>query len=240
MEEQNDRFMACVIQKAMEEVSLVENYMGEGARSTQESLHRGRSNQPITKNIVVVNSVMVQYEAVKSAMVSLTWASEVKDSVVNHVVAKYVDVKSARVEDMSGVPLNLIRDSVTGDSSEYINREEVLSEPGMRLEVFPPAQRKKKYEVAEQKRVVKYIVKIRRKDKMVKLGRRCQVSCMMQKSRIFKLCPRGVLDGSKCHQIVFQFCDNLYFPLKMFLCPVSDLISNPRDQMLVRFRETVF
>ena len=48
MEEQNDRFMACVIQKAMEEVSLVENYMGEGARSTQESLHRGRSNQPRT------------------------------------------------------------------------------------------------------------------------------------------------------------------------------------------------
>jgi hypothetical protein len=42
----------------------------------------------------------------------------------------------------------------------------------------------------------------------------------------------SLLDGSKCHQIVFQFCDNLYFPLKIIVCPVSDLISNPRDQML--------
>ena len=146
MEEQNDRFMACVIQKAMEEVSLVENYMGEGARSTQEFLQRGRSNQPITKNIEVVTSVMVQHEAVKSAMVS-------------HVVVKYRAVKSARVEDMSGAPLSLTRDSLTGDSSKYSNREEVLAEPGMRLVVFPPTQKQKRYEVAKQKRVKKYIMK---------------------------------------------------------------------------------
>ena len=58
---------------------------------------------------------MVHYETVESAMVSLT-----RDSFVNHVVAKCVAVKSTRVEDMSGVFLNLSRDSVTGDSSEYI------------------------------------------------------------------------------------------------------------------------
>ena len=186
VEEQNDRFMAWLIQKAMDEVSLVENYMGEGARSTQESLQRGKSNQPITKNIGVVNSFMVQYEAVKSAKVSLTKDGEMKNSMVNHVVAKYVAVKSARVEDMCGIPLSLTGDSVTEDSSDYSNREEFLAEPGMRLEVFPPAQRQKRYELAEQKGVVKYIVKIGRKDKMVKLGRRCQESCKMQKSRIFQ------------------------------------------------------
>ena len=48
-------------------------------------------------------------------------------------------VKSAMVEDMSGVPLSLTWDSETKDSSKYSNREEVLAEPGMRFVVFPPA-----------------------------------------------------------------------------------------------------
>jgi hypothetical protein len=161
---------------------LVEDYMGEGVRRYRESLQRGRSSQAITRKIVVVISVMVQYEAVKSAMVSLTRDGKMKDSVVNHVVAKYVAVKSARVEDMSVVPLSLTRDRVTGDSSEYSNREEVLAEPGMRLVVFPPAQKQKKYEVAKQKRVKKYIMKAGlMKDKLEK-----ENSWKMQSSRIYQ------------------------------------------------------
>ena len=35
--EQNQGFTACLIQKAMEEYSLVDDYMGEGARSVRES-----------------------------------------------------------------------------------------------------------------------------------------------------------------------------------------------------------
>ena len=78
---------------------------------------------------------------------------------------------------------------MTGHSSEYRNREEVLAELELKLVLFTPAQRQKKYEVAEQKGVVKYIVKMGRKDRMVKLGRRCQQSCKMQKCRIIQ--PRS-------------------------------------------------
>ena len=120
--------------------------------------------------------------------------------VVNSVVVQYVAVKSAVVEDMSGVPLSLTRESVTRDSSDYSDREEVLAKPEMRLVVFPPAQKQKKYEVAEQKGEVEYIVKIGKKDKMVKLGRRCEESCKMQQAASSNSCPRGVLDGNKCHQ----------------------------------------
>jgi hypothetical protein len=49
--------------------------------------------------------------------------------VVNSVVVQYVAVKSAVVEDMSGVPLSITRESVTRDSSDYSDREEVLAEP---------------------------------------------------------------------------------------------------------------
>jgi hypothetical protein len=106
---------------------------------------------------------------------------------VYSVVMQYVAVKSAVVEDMSGVPLSLTSDSVTGDSSDYSNREEVLAEPGMRLVVFPPAQKQKEYEVAKQKGVEKYIMRIKLRDKEVKLGRRSEESCKMQRTRIFQI-----------------------------------------------------
>ena len=142
--------------------------------------------QPTTKNIRVLNSVVMQYVAVKSAM----------------------------VEDMSGVPLSLTSDSVTGDSSDYSDREEVLAEPGMRLVVFPPAQKQKKYEVAGQKGEEKYNVRIERKDKMVKLGRRSEESCKMQRTRIFQPLSWGCIGWQQVPPIVFKYCDNLYYPAR--------------------------
>ena len=42
MEEQIYRFMACLIQKAMEELSLVEDYMGEGVQQQGGGFGRAR------------------------------------------------------------------------------------------------------------------------------------------------------------------------------------------------------
>ena len=125
--------------------------------------------------------------------------------VVNSVVVQYVAVKSAVVEDMSGVPLSLARESVTRDSSDYSDREEVLAEPEMRLVVFPPAQKQKVYEVAEQKGVEEYIVKNEPRDKEVKLGRRSVESCKMQRTRIFQLLSWGCIGWQQVPPIVFQF-----------------------------------
>ena len=121
--------------------------------------------------------------------------------VVNSVVVQYVAVKSAVVEDMSGVPLSLTRESVTRDSSDYSDREEVLAEPEMRLVVFPPAQKQKEYEVAEEK----YIVKNEPRDKEDKLGRRSVESCKMQRTRIFQLLSWGCIGWQQVPPIVFQF-----------------------------------
>ena len=105
--------------------------------------------------------------------------------VMNCVVTEIVAAKYVEVEDMLR-PLSLAEDIVMMRGSDYNNtrREEVLAEPGMRLVVFPPAQ--KKYEVAEQKGEEKYNVRIERKDKKVKLGRRSEESCKMQRTRIFQ------------------------------------------------------
>ena len=69
--------------------------------------------------------------------------------VVNSVVVQYVAVKSAGVEDMSGVALSLTRDSVTGDSSDYSDREEVLAELELKLVIFPPTEMQKRYKEAQ-------------------------------------------------------------------------------------------
>ena len=73
---------------------------------------------------------------------------------------------------MSGVPLSLTRDKVTGDSTDYSHREEVLAELELKHVIFPPTQMQKRYKVAQQKGVVEYIVRIRLKDKKNKFGRR--------------------------------------------------------------------
>ena len=96
---------------------------------------------------------------------------------------------SARVEDMSGAPLSLTRYSVTEDSSEYDAREEVLAELGEQLKFFPPTQREKKYEVAEQQGKEKYNVKDKEKDKKKEMVE----SWKMQRTRIYQLMSWGCI-----------------------------------------------
>jgi hypothetical protein len=104
------------------------------------------------------------------------------------------------------LPLNLTKDIVMMRSSEYdyTGTEEVLAELTEQLKVFPPAQRNKKYEVAERKGVVKCIMRIKLKDKEVKL--RSLARCRGPASS--NSCPGGVLD----YPVVLCFCDYLYFP----------------------------
>ena len=106
-------------------------------------------------------------------------------------------VESASGEDRFSTPPGFPRDGVTGDSSKYSIREEVLAEPRMRLVVFPPAQGHKTYEVAKRKGMKEYIVLIKMKIKeKVKTddrrGRRDISRCSRLASFDFS-CP-GVLD----------------------------------------------
>ena len=111
-----------------------------------------------------------------------------KSMVVYNRKAQYT-VLSARVEDMSGAPLSLTRYSVTEDSSEYDAREEVLAELGEQLKFFPPTQREKKYEVAEQQGEDKYNVKDKEKDKKKEMVE----SWKMQRTRIYQLMSWGCI-----------------------------------------------
>ena len=121
---------AATLSSAMGELT----YVGRGVYREQNRkviIIVGQVSLPATKSIVVVKSVAEKSEAVKGSVV---------------------------VE--SSAPLNLTENSVTKDSSDYSNLEEVLAELSQKLGVFPPAQKQKSYEVAEWKEVVKkYTVK---------------------------------------------------------------------------------
>jgi len=123
---------AATLSSAMGELT----YVGRGVYREQNRkviIIVGQVSLPATKSIVVVKSVAEKSEAVKGSVV---------------------------VEDKSSVPLNLTKNSVTKDSSDYSNLEEVLAELSQKLGVFPPAQKQKSYEVAEWKEAVKkYTVK---------------------------------------------------------------------------------
>ena len=102
------------------EPKMYERYMGDpGAMGELRNVQRGvyevqyrgdnknvmyeqeKVSLHVTKSIVVVYRVVVDCQAVK---------------------------RSAVVEDMSGVPLSLARNSVKEDSGDYSDREEVLAE----------------------------------------------------------------------------------------------------------------
>ena len=126
-------------------------------------IYKEAVSQPTTKKSMVVNSRKAQY---------------------------YEAVLSAREEDMLNTPLSLSMVSVTEDSSEYGGREGVLAELGEQLKVFPPAQREKKYEVAEQRGVEKYNVMTGMRDKKNKLS---EESCKIQRNRILQLLSWGCI-----------------------------------------------
>ena len=115
-----------------------------------------------------------------------------------------VAVNYVEVEDMLR-PLSLTKDIVMMRSCDYDNteREEVLAELTEQHEVLPLTQRQMKYEVAEEKGVAKYIVRIELKDKEDKLGRRSENSCKMQRTRIFQLLSWGCIGWQQAPPIVF-------------------------------------
>ena len=119
------------------------------------------------------------------------------------VVLEIMAAKYVEVEDMLW-PLSLAKDIVMMRSSYYdsTGTEEVLAELTEQLEVFPPTQRQMKYEVTEQQGVEKYIMRIEQKDKEVKLGRRSEESCKMQRTRILQLLSWGCIGWQQVPPIV--------------------------------------
>jgi ribosomal protein L20A (L18A) len=144
--------------------TFVNNVTEACTMNVSSSNYKPAVRLPTTKNIEVVNSKKAQYKAVLSAWGDAACLSQGDEEDAACLNLRVMGEQSKMRQGMLTAYLTkmAMEEQIyreVEDSSAYSVREEVLAELGEQFKVFPPTQRKKKYEVAKQQGVEKNIVK---------------------------------------------------------------------------------